>query len=163
MSKCPWCPNVHDVVTLNTCGHTCHMKSYLSPVVTLVTFGHMCHTTLIKVRNQCFQCWPKSEFVGWTRDKANVKTCSAAGKNWTLKRYIANWTIIRARYECIWLMDSTYIVFQTLFETLLCPLLAQIKADIEAESLILPQELWDHPPSPNDISFVVLLLITFRV
>ena len=90
MSKCPWCPNVHDVVTLVTCGHTFHMWSQLSQVVTLVTCGLMCHiwshfshvVTLV-TRNQCFQCWPKSEFVdydGETRPtyrpaRPQVKTC----------------------------------------------------------------------------------------
>ena len=42
MSKCPWYPNVHNVVTLVACGHTCHMWSHLSNVVTIVTCGlHM--------------------------------------------------------------------------------------------------------------------------
>ena len=59
--KCPWCPwcghsfhiraqssHVSNMVTLVTCGHTCHMWSPLSNVVTLVKCGHtchMCHTT----------------------------------------------------------------------------------------------------------------------
>ena len=94
MSKCPRCLNVQDVqmsmmwsnlshvVTLVTCGHTCHMWSQLSHVVTLVTCGHICHmwsqlshvvtfvtcghichmwshlshvVTLV-MRNQCFNC-----------------------------------------------------------------------------------------------------------
>ena len=58
MSKCPWCPNVHVVVTvftcagtIVTCGHICHRWSHLSHLVTLVTCVkcghtcHMCHTT----------------------------------------------------------------------------------------------------------------------
>ena len=82
MSKCPWCGhNFHiwwHVVT--TCGLTCYMWSDLSPV----TFGHMCHTTLIWVRNKCFQCRPKSEFVDYDDDETRpmyrparpqVKTC----------------------------------------------------------------------------------------
>ena len=67
MGKCPWCPNVHDVVIIFTYDPNCHMWSHLSHVVGLapVTFCHMCHTTLIWVKNQCFQCWPKSEFIDW--------------------------------------------------------------------------------------------------
>ena len=78
MSKCPSCPNVYHVVTLVTCGHTCHMWSHMSHVVTPVTCGHTCHmwshlshaVTLIMI-NQYFNCWPKSEFVvQW--DQANI-------------------------------------------------------------------------------------------
>ena len=80
MSKCPWCPNVHDVVTLVTCGHTFHMWSQLSQVVTLVTCGLMCHiwshfshvVTLV-TRNQCFQCWPKSEFVDYDETRPTYR------------------------------------------------------------------------------------------
>ena len=64
ISKCLWCPNIHDVQmsmlwsqfshmgTFVTCGHTCHRWSHLSQevtlvtcvnVVTLVTCGHTCY------------------------------------------------------------------------------------------------------------------------
>ena len=43
MSKCPY---VHDMVTLVTCGQTCHMWSHLLHVVTLVTCGQTCHMRL---------------------------------------------------------------------------------------------------------------------
>ena len=82
MSKYPWCPNVHDVQMsmiskCPQCGHTCRMWSYLSHVVTLFTCSHMCHiwsrlshmVTLV-TKNQYFNCWPKSAFVVlllWTR------------------------------------------------------------------------------------------------
>ena len=50
MSKCPWGPNVHNVqmsmtqlshvVTLVTCGHTCHMCHIWSHSSTMVTLSH---------------------------------------------------------------------------------------------------------------------------
>ena len=56
MSKCPWCSNVHEVqMSMMSkcpwCGHSFHIRaqlSHVSNVVTLVTCGHtchMCHTT----------------------------------------------------------------------------------------------------------------------
>ena len=74
MSKCPWCPNVHDVqmsmfmlshlsyvVTLVTGGQTCHMWSHLSNVVTTVTFVHTCHmwwhlSNVVTIVTCCHTC-----------------------------------------------------------------------------------------------------------
>ena len=49
------------LVTFVKCGHTCHIMSHMSQVVKFFT------------RNQCFNCWQKSEFVvPWWRDQANI-------------------------------------------------------------------------------------------
>ena len=56
-----------DVAALVTCGHTCHMWSYLSYVVILVTCGHTCHmwSNLSHVVTCGHTCHPSSHCHMW--------------------------------------------------------------------------------------------------
>ena len=63
--KYPWYSNVHDIQISMiskyprvTCDHTSHMCSHLSHVVTLVTCGHTCHPWSPKLTliTYCFKC-----------------------------------------------------------------------------------------------------------
>ena len=71
MSKCPTCPNVHDVVTLVRCDDTQDMWSHLSHVVTLVTCGHNCHmlsqlSHMVTLVTCCHTCHKQSRSHMWS-------------------------------------------------------------------------------------------------